>query len=135
MISVLIAIVCLVAAFFVVISIKSSPRNPTNFARMIAKQQRLALKTIKKANPGLSREQSYLKAMNTRTSHQEDDLREMLNQARKASRKSDEPLKFNELVYRLSILEYTKRLPIEKRRTDLYPEMEKAVKAVISDEI
>jgi hypothetical protein len=135
MINVLIAIICLVAAFFVVVSIKSSPKNPTGFARMIAKQQRLALNTIKKADPGISREQRYLKAMNTRTSHKEDELRQMLNQAEKEAKKSDKPLKFNHLVYQLSVLEYTKRVPLEKRRTDLYPEMEKAVKAVISDEI
>lgn len=135
MISALIAIVCLVAAFFVVVSIKSSPKNPIAFARMIAKQQRLALNTIQKADPGLSREQSYLKAMNTRTSLQEDELRQMLNQAGKAFKKSGKPLKFSDLVYRLSILEYTKRVPSEKQRTDLYPEMEKAVKEVISHEI
>ncbi|MFO8089274.1 MAG: hypothetical protein R6U13_05510 [Desulfatiglandaceae bacterium] len=135
MINVLIAIVCLVAAFFVVVSIKSSPKNPTGFARMIAKQQRLALNTIKKADPALSREQRYLKAMNTRTSPQEDELRQIINQAKKESKKPDKALKFNDLVYQLSVLEYTKRVPLEKRRTDLYPEMEKAVKAVISDEI
>jgi hypothetical protein len=58
----------------------------------------------------------------------------MINQAKKESKKPDKALKFNDLVYQLSILEYTKRVPLEKRRMDLYPEMEKAVKAVISDE-
>jgi hypothetical protein len=135
MISVLFAIGCLVAAFFVVVSIKSSPKNPIGFARMIARQQRLALNTIKKAGPGLSREQGYLKAMNTRTYHKEDELRQMISQVKKEFKASDKSLKFNELVYRLSILEYTKRVPLEKRRTDLYPEMEKTVKAVISDEV
>jgi hypothetical protein len=135
MLSILIGIGCLVAAFFVIVAIKSSPGNPARFARMIAKQQRLALNTIKKANPGLSREQIHLKAMNTRTAHGEDELREMLNQAKKECKKTGNPLRFNDLVYRLSLLEYEKRLPPEKRRTELYPDMEKAVKEVISDTI
>ncbi|HDR14509.1 MAG TPA: hypothetical protein ENN79_03275 [Desulfobacteraceae bacterium] len=134
MVSVLIVIGCLVAAFFVVVTVQSSPKNPAGFARMIARQQRLALNTIKKADPGLSREQAYLKAMNTRTPHEEDELLRMLNQVKKEAGRSGEPFRFNDLVYHLSVLEYTKRVPLEKRRTELYPEMEKAVKAAIPDD-
>jgi hypothetical protein len=135
MISILIGFVCLIIAFFVVVIIKSSPNNPARFANMIAKQQRLALNTIRKAEPGLSIEQGYIKAMATRTPHREDELRRMLGQTKKEAKESGEPLRFNELIYRLAVAEYTMRVTAEKRRPEMYPEMKKAIKAVIADDL
>ena len=135
MVSILIAIPFLTVAFFLFIHFRFSPSNPVRFARMIAKQQRLVLRTISKADPGLSREKVYLKTMGTRTPHQEEELLKILKQAKAEAKASVEPLRFNELVCRLAISEYKKRVPPEKQKTEMFPAMEAAVKALIPDGI
>lgn len=135
MVEILIAIPFLTVAFFVLVVIRYSPKNPIRFARMIAKQQRLVLKTIKKADPGLSREKAYLKTMGTRTPVQDDELRGILNQAGKEAGDTGETVRFNRLVGRLAVLEYTKRVPPEKQKTEMFPAMEEAVRMLIPDEL
>lgn len=134
MVSVLIAIPFLTVAFFLLIHFRYSPSNPVRFARMIAKQQRLVLKTIIKADPGLSRKKAYLKTMRTRTPHQEEELLEIIKQAGSQAGPG-EPLRFNDLVSRLVIQEYKKRVPPEKQKTDMFPAMEDAVRTLISNDV
>jgi len=135
MVSILIAIPILTIAAFIFVTVRFSPKDPIRFARMIAKQQRLVLNTIKKADPGMTREKVYLKTMGTRTPHHEDELRKMLNQAKKEAGEAGEKLRFNELVGRLAILEYTKRVPEGSRKTDMFPAMKDAVKDLIPEDL
>ena len=135
MVSVLMAVGGVIVAAFIVIVVMSSPKNPRRFASMIARQQRIALNTMRKNNPGMSRESLYLKAMETRTAHKENDLKALLAKKKKAASRGGGTLMFNDLVAELVIMEYRVRLPKQTHDESRYPEMISAVKAAIPDEV
>ena len=135
MLNLLIALLCVSAAAFVVLIAVSSPRNPKRFARMIARQQRMALNTLRKNNPSLTREQLYYKALATRVTLEEDALRRLITKAGRDAKNRGTRVRFNELVSELVIQEYKKRLPPRKQDLSRVPEMTAAVKSAIPDDI
>ena len=100
---------------------------------MIARQQRLALKTLQRANPGLGKREGWLKALETRPLFQEHELHQLLEDVTKAAR--TKPLKFGDLVAELAILEYSRRVPAAKQAQLKYPEMRAAVRAAIPEDL
>jgi len=132
---ILIGLAVAIGLGFTVMVIRSTPANPVRFAGAIARQQRLALKTLQRANPGLGKREGWLKALETRPLFQEHELHQLLEDVSKAARARGAPLTFGDLVAELAILEYSRRVPTAKQAQDKFPEMRAAVQAAIPEDI
>jgi hypothetical protein len=132
---ILIGLAVAIGLGFAVMVILSSPANPVRFAKAIARQQRLALKTLQRANPGLGKREGWRKAIETRPLFEEHELHQLMDDVAKAARARGAPLKFGDLVAELAILEYSRRVPAAKQAQDKFPEMRAAVWATIPEDI
>ena len=135
MISIAVLIIAAVVLFLIILGVRSSPKNPRNFARMIARQQLMALNTLRKANPGIGKEELYLKALTTRIQHKEEEIFELLIRAGKKAGRENNPLKFNDLVAMVVAMEYKKRAAPSKQEGSVILEMENITKSIIPDNL
>jgi len=135
MISIVVVIISAVVLCLIILGVKSSPKNPHAFAKMIAKQQLMAFNTVKKANPGLSKQELYLKALTTRIQHKEEEIVEILSKAGEKAERDRGTLRFNDIVAEIVVLEYKKRVAPSRQDASVISEMEKITRSVIPDNL
>ena len=135
MISIVTAIVVAIIIFLIILGIKSSPKNPESFARMIARQQVMAFKAVKKANPQIGREELYLKTLTTRVQHREPEIRELIAAEKARLRQEGGELRLRELVSKLVVKEYADRMKLKKQDDSQVSKMLEIVRSSIPEDL
>lgn len=132
---IILLIVLGVALFVIVKFVQSS--TPLGFAKELAKAQLFSLKVVKQKFPKENKENQYYLAIKTRPNFSDDEVKEIVKEAKKSSKELKQEFNFQSVVFHLAVKEFTKRTDIDSplRRDGVGYEIMQGVSAVIPENI
>lgn len=108
--------------------------TPRGFAKELAKAQLLPLKVVRQKFPEKNKEEQYFLALKTRPKYTDDEVKRIIEGAKRVCKEIKMPFNFRSVVIYLVVHEYTKRMG-NPPEISMSSELEKAVTSVINNEL